>query len=564
MNIRGQLLTVILLPILAMAGLSFYVHLKSWNRLENQIARRGQSRSEEFKLSFERLQTVCHTIARALATNIHVRKAMQNDDLDALFNISSGFKDIDSLQIIFIDMENRVLLRNYDELRFGDILGFSPSKIGKQLINVDQKLSLGSLLPIKLDGVDLVGHVLVKKPLDREGLTSITKSINPEVAVGVSYSYWHASSLDLNERKGWSTVSNHVMVGNDKLKFQIWENYISETKFLESKILVNTIQTLVLISIIIATITYFLQKQIIIPFKRLLQEINKYAKEQKPSFLNIAPNNELNQICRALDNMYDEIEGEKAQKSLLMKEVMHDKEKLKRDNTLLQVLCHDLSNPLLVIKGSATLLFKKIELAESEAGLKKRMLRSIGTTESIIQHVKDMMALQSGKHSLILTDLSLGQIVDEAMFIFEEKLKKKNLELEYIPTGQYTFRADKNSFSNNVFNNIVSNAIKFSPGGSKIQILERLEKDKIIIEIIDQGVGIPQEAIRHIFSSNTKTSTVGTDGEPGTGFGMPLASTYMSYFGGTIQVTSRTQEEFPGSSGTTFTLTLNGKPKSET
>lgn len=559
MNLRGQLLAIVILPILVVFSFSLYVHIKSWERFESQVQERSNSRSEEFKASFAMRQNISDAVGQALASNFHVRKAMETDDLDSLFNISSGFRDIEFLRIIFIDLENRVLLRNYDELRFGDILGFSPTKIGPQLISVDNKLSIGSLLPIKLDEVDLVGHVLVVFPLDKEGLQKLTKSINPNVGLSVNHENWYSESIDQSNRKNWTETKNEITFGSDKLEFTVFENFLTETRLVEDTVAMEVVQNLTLILLIVIAITFFLRRQVFTPINKLLKEVRKYGTEEKPEFYVSTSSSELYKVSEALQTIHDDLEEKKRKEAKLRDELIKDKEKLKRDNTLLQVLCHDLGTPLFVLKGAAHLLFDKLGLSKAEEELKTKMFRSINATEAIIRHVKDMMTIQSGKAVLTLEDVSLTSFVDNARFLFEEKLAEKNIQLLYEVTDKYIFRAEHTTFSNNVFNNIISNAIKFSPVDSNIMIRERLEGSRLIIEIEDQGVGIPDRIVKHLFAADKKTTTLGVNGETGTGFGMPVAHAYMEYFGGSIEVSTRTKEDYPNNSGTTFRLVLAGR-----
>jgi signal transduction histidine kinase len=80
---------------------------------------------------------------------------------------------------------------------------------------------------------------------------------------------------------------------------------------------------------------------------------------------------------------------------------------------------------------------------------------------------------------------------------------------------------------------------------------------RILIKVIDQGIGIPQNLLETLFSFTTRTTRIGTKGEQGTGFGMPIVKTLLEKMGGTLEVHSQVLEEGQTSEsphGTTFTL----------
>ena len=83
-----------------------------------------------------------------------------------------------------------------------------------------------------------------------------------------------------------------------------------------------------------------------------------------------------------------------------------------------------------------------------------------------------------------------------------------------------------------------------------------MDKDFVVVSVTDTGIGIPDTLLKTLFESNAKTSRLGTSGEKGTGFGLPICKSYMDLYGGKIEVTSKTADEFPDDHGTTFTLRL--------
>ena len=171
----------------------------------------------------------------------------------------------------------------------------------------------------------------------------------------------------------------------------------------------------------------------------------------------------------------------------------------------------------------------------------------------VLTHVKELKALEAGKLYLTLEPTGIQEIFTIAQIIFEDSLAAKNITLTLIDEApDAKFLAHKSSFSNTVFNNFISNAIKFSPNGAEIIVKTSVDELFYIITITDQGIGIPEEIGRNLFKVGQETSRKGTHGEGGTGFGMTLAKTYLLHYNAELNFTSQSE----GKTGTTFELLL--------
>lgn len=227
---------------------------------------------------------------------------------------------------------------------------------------------------------------------------------------------------------------------------------------------------------------------------------------------------------------------------------------LQENQQLIRILCHDLGNALAVIDMSSNIVIKKLKIEQEQVEFFQknmdRLKRAIHTQREIINDVKEKEALDSGKSHVSLRPVSLNTVFDKVKFIFQDRLEEKDIELNInIGDAESTYvMAEVVSLSNNVINNIISNAIKFSPDGAQIDINTWNDQQYVYVSIQDYGIGMNQELLDNIFSQTAQTSRPGVNGETGTGFGMPLAKTCMAKFNGEIIVES--QE----SKGTRFTL----------
>ena len=170
--------------------------------------------------------------------------------------------------------------------------------------------------------------------------------------------------------------------------------------------------------------------------------------------------------------------------------------------------------------------------------------------------VRTLRALEDGKTEIELKSVDFISVVQQAQATFEERLHKKNLELTFNQQELegVSVLAEPVSLNHSVINNLVSNAIKFSHDGGRIEIKVSADENEVRVAVRDYGVGMPKTLLEKVFMPNESTSRTGTSGESGTGFGMPLVKSYMERYGGAIKIQSSTEGEGAADHGTTVTL----------
>lgn len=222
-------------------------------------------------------------------------------------------------------------------------------------------------------------------------------------------------------------------------------------------------------------------------------------------------------------------------------------------------MTHDLNNSLSIILGSSKMAIK---LAPDQDKKNKKYWQktynAANIQSEILNQVRNLEALASGKLELKLEPVNFDEVVEKALFLFKEKINEKNLELVINnEAGSHKFLAEPVSFSTSVFNNLISNAIKFSHSEGKIEVtLEKKNDHYLELKVQDHGIGMPEELKQNIFRSDKPTSRPGTSGEKGTGFGMPLVKSFVEQYQGSISLESVEKDSDPRHCGTTFILKL--------
>ncbi|QTA88688.1 hybrid sensor histidine kinase/response regulator [Desulfonema magnum] len=219
---------------------------------------------------------------------------------------------------------------------------------------------------------------------------------------------------------------------------------------------------------------------------------------------------------------------------------------------LLHVLCHDLANPFASIVSALEI----IKDYDTFKRLKKYLSTAAGNGLKVIDLVRKIRALEDKKINLELEPVNLKKAIDESLLMLEQKFAEKHIEIIKNIDPALIVCTEKISLLNSVINNLFTNAIKFSFPDSKIIIGASQADDMVTISIRDFGVGMSQELQKDIFDMKKTTSRIGTGGEVGTGFGMPLVKKFVHTYGGKIEIFSKEEKDDPQDHGTEIRLTL--------
>lgn len=250
----------------------------------------------------------------------------------------------------------------------------------------------------------------------------------------------------------------------------------------------------------------------------------------------------------------------KRNKKPFVKELAQKTEEIEQAKNLVRVLCHDLSNNLTVIVGTSNRACKNKNLtAEQNSQMWERIRRAAVMQKELVDHVRLIQIMQAGKMRLSLVPVSLLDTFDKIFFLFETSLKDKEIEVKVLWKNQdpsIKVLAEPVSLLNNVFSNLISNAIKFSNEKTTIFVqIETKENEMVAVSVKDQGVGMPESIKADLFYMDRVTSRAGTRGEVGNGFGMPLVLAYMKQYGGKMEIFSKElASSSDGDHGTTVTL----------
>ena len=202
--------------------------------------------------------------------------------------------------------------------------------------------------------------------------------------------------------------------------------------------------------------------------------------------------------------------------------------------SLLRTLSHDVATPLTTIRMATE---KALQSYPEDPRLVK-VDRASKNISDILDYVRRVDALDAGKISIQVEPVRLLDVCKDCWVVHEDIARNKQVELDFEVSEELSVLGNRSVLANHVISNLISNALKFSFAGGKIEARAIELGSEVLITIRDYGVGISEERLLQLFRPGKSNSTRGTANEAGTGFGMLLVKTYLEAMGGRIEVQS--------------------------
>ncbi len=228
-----------------------------------------------------------------------------------------------------------------------------------------------------------------------------------------------------------------------------------------------------------------------------------------------------------------------------MRKSMNDlKQQDRHKNEFLATLAHELRNPLAPISTGVTLL----EISDEEAVRNKvtaTIKRQVGHMTKLIDDLMDVSRITQGKVKLQFQKISVQEMLKNALEIIESLAQEKGhqliLDMPDMPVYVY---GDSVRLSQ-IFSNITNNAIKYTDRNGRIEVSLTQSESHISVIIKDNGLGIPENRLKDIFSMFTQVEAHSTHTKGGLGIGLTLVDTLVKLHGG--KVIARSPGEHQGS-----------------
>ena len=284
-----------------------------------------------------------------------------------------------------------------------------------------------------------------------------------------------------------------------------------------------TFGNVLLITLFSGTFDYLRRKRMVErPVKQIMAALDQVM--QGDFTVRIAPVKEFagetgfNEIIKAINKMTAELAGT---------------ETLRTD--FIANVSHELKTPLAVMGNYATMLQKPGLSEEDRVEYAKAISHSSRRLAALITNILKLNKLENQQIFPQLDEYDLGEQLCENLLQFEEVWEKKNLNIETDIEDDVRIRSDAELLSL-VWNNLISNAVKFTPEEGTIGVSLKTEGNLVIVSVSDTGCGIKPEVGQHIFEKFYQGDT--SHATQGNGLGLALVKRVVDILNGEISVQS--------------------------
>lgn len=217
---------------------------------------------------------------------------------------------------------------------------------------------------------------------------------------------------------------------------------------------------------------------------------------------------------------------------------------------------HELRTPLASVLGFAELLLNKQLKPERQQRYMTAIYQEANRLTALINDFLDLQRMESGRQSYAIVPVPIEQLVHEVFALYQEQSPLHTFHMDLL-THQTIVEGDRAKLLQ-VMTNLISNAVKYSPNGGAIHVTcrEDAEQNRLIIDISDEGLGIPADSLPHLFSKFYRVDNSDRREIGGTGLGLAIVSEIVAMHHGEIAVTSELGK------GSTFTVSLPHLPHS--
>jgi len=222
-------------------------------------------------------------------------------------------------------------------------------------------------------------------------------------------------------------------------------------------------------------------------------------------------------------------------------------------NDFIILMTHELKAPLTAIQGLLDVMLKGYvgTITDKQKELIERMQKRIDSVLEVSAELLDIYQWQSkGIIDKVWTSVSLKDQIQKAEDLFKLIAQKKGITISYaVPEEQVNVKAGEEELEK-VLNNLISNAIKYTPTGGSISVHLTLVDKQVVVRVKDNGIGISAEDVPMIFSEFFRTKEAKVIDPDGRGLGLPFVKKIVESLGGAIRVESEK------GLGTEFMVTL--------
>lgn len=241
------------------------------------------------------------------------------------------------------------------------------------------------------------------------------------------------------------------------------------------------------------------------------------------------------------------MENEKTGTIFMYRDITKEYEVDVMKSELVSTVSHELRTPLSSVLGFTEMLLMRDLKPEKQKKYLETIFKEAKRLTNLINDFLDVQRIESGKQEYKMEPLSINKVLIEVIETFKHE-KNHQIFLED-SANVTTVVADKDRLIQ-LFTNLISNAVKFSPEGGKIAIQIKNKDSRIVIYVKDQGIGIPEEELSSMFTKFKRIDNSASKKIGGTGLGLAITKGIVDAHNGQISIDSKESQ------GTTVRVAL--------
>ena len=377
-----------------------------------------------------------------------------------------------------------------------------------------------------------------------EILGSSDSNENPriEITQNILAAMEGSDALNRSPRTGYMDVAVPIRAGSQESGYIV---YIIDNKQIVQSLnaeILSLILRAVLIGFVISiAISLIISKTLLSPIRGMTTAAEAMADGDFSRKIRVESEDEIGILAKTFNDMAKQIET--------MLEELKKAEKLRRE--FVANVSHELRTPLTSIRTYAETISDSQEIPEeTEEEFLRVIINESDRMTKIVQDLLELSRFDSGTSVLTIEEFSLERSVRDVYAAIALEAKKRNhelnLELEWRLPG---IKGDRARIEQ-VLMNIISNALKYTPDGGRIDVYSGSSGTNVWVRIEDTGVGISPEDLERVFDRFYRVDKARTRESGGTGLGLSIAKEIVTKHGGDIKI-----ESTPGV-GTAITVTL--------
>jgi len=218
----------------------------------------------------------------------------------------------------------------------------------------------------------------------------------------------------------------------------------------------------------------------------------------------------------------------------------------------IRVATHELRSPVTVAQSLVRSVLKGYAgaLTDKQADVLSRISRRLDFLESLINDLLDLAAGKAPELAEEEGPVLLNASVGRAILLLQPRAEEKGLDVRLQPCRARLIVWGTEDGLDRIFVNLVSNAVKYTPSGGSVTVSMRQVEGQAQVKVTDTGIGIPEEALPHLFEEFYRAPNAKALDAIGTGLGLAIVKDLVERCGGRIEVESAVGQ------GSTFTMTF--------